>query len=60
MESKILNEMQKSYDKQIYPIKSSKDKLICLICAGRYTRHAKCKHTKSKRHIDALKERTLN
>lgn len=52
----ILKKLQKEYNDDQYPIKSTKDKLHCIVCGGSYTRSAKCIHDKTKKHQFKLNE----
>lgn len=51
----IINNYQKEYDIKIHGEKARSDKTKCLICGGKYTRHQKSKHMKTKKHLKIFK-----
>jgi hypothetical protein len=51
---KIIKEKQNEINSETYEIKNPNDKIICIICNGKYTRGAKNVHDKTKKHISEL------
>lgn len=52
----LLRKLQKEYDDYHYPIKNPKDKLICRICGGSYTRQKKSTHDRTNKHKNRVNE----
>ena len=50
MIDKLIKKTQNEYNNSIYPEKAHNDKIICLVCGGRYFRNVKHTHDKSKKH----------
>lgn len=54
MIDQLINKQQRQHDKYYYPIKSTNDKIECIVCGGHYVRSLKSIHIKTKKHIREL------
>jgi len=55
----LLKKLQDISNDKIHPTKNPSDKIICIVCGGRYTRSKKCIHDKTKKHISNLENRYI-
>lgn len=51
---KMIKKAQKQYDEEHFHVKTPYDKINCVVCNGKYARHAISKHKKTKRHQKGL------
>jgi hypothetical protein len=53
--------MDKEYFKSYYILHKNelKTKIKCDVCGGNYTKTSKCKHVKTRKHIDSIKIKEL-
>ncbi len=51
---KMVKKTQKQYDEEHFDEKTPYDKINCVVCNGKYARHAISKHKKTNRHQKGL------
>src|SRR5574337_1549993 len=52
----LIIKIQREYDESTYHVKKPKDKLVCQICGGKYTRQKKSTHESTQMHQRKVKE----
>lgn len=52
----LIKKQQREKDSELYEKKSPNDRLVCVICGGKYIRHSRAKHVKTNKHQTKLNE----